>query len=288
MEEQQEQQEQQRIAYLGSQGSFTHSAAKKYFVQNASFVSCQSLSEIFAKVESKLCTNGVIPLENSMRGSIVESYDLLQRNQKTISIVGEIYLRINHCLVGLRERREVDDFAWVKQCFSHPQAIAQCREFLLSHPWITALYSSDTASAAQSIAKARIDTHVAIAGKDAAKRYNLTILKENLEHSVHNYTRFGIIGNYHKHKGDKISLALTLPHIPGSLLSILTPFANLSLNVTKIESRPKEDKPWEYDFFLDVEIGAQHGKAKEALAQLSHLTRYSLLGWYKKGVLHET
>lgn len=275
------------IAYLGIPGSFSHQAAEKYFGSTVSFAATATIAGVFAAVAEGTCKAGVVPLENSLHGNVVESFDLM--GEYTISIVGEVYVKIRHCLLGKPETEKKNDYRALKRCLSHWQAISQCEQFFTDHPWITPVYVGDTASAAREVTRSVGNTDVAIAGKHAADLYGLTILEDHLEKHRNNYTRFGIISKTPAGTGSKISLSFSVKHTPGSLVAALTPYAKHGLNLMQIESRPKKGSPWEYTFFLDLEIGEKNAEWEAALRTMRRQTSgLKILGRYPKGIMYET
>lgn len=279
----QEKREYQKIAYLGIPGSFAFSAAKKFFGKGIKLISSQSISEVFEKVKRRNCSFGVVPLENSTTGSIIQTYDNLISSK--LSIVSEVILKIHHHLLtgpGAAIKK-------IKLCYSHPQAISQCDSFFKIHPWIKPVFVSNTASAAKLVSENKKSTEAAIAGSDAGKIYKLAMQAKNIEDNKRNFTRFVIISRNKKKIGDKISLVFSIKHIPGSLFKVLKPYAKYGLNLTKIESRPVFGKPWEYIFFLDFEIGEKEKEVKKVIKEMKKVTQWiSLLGKYKKGKIYET
>lgn len=273
------------IAYFGSPGSFSHMATQVYFTDKPVSLNSQpTLEATFQAVEEGNATFGIVPWENSTTGSIGQTYDLLLESK--LSIVGEVLLHIHHHLVGKMETMKEEK---VVHCYSHPQAISQCDRFFKLHPWIIPKFTEDTATAAKEVAEKRDESNVAISSRLAAKIYNLTILREGIEDNQNNFTRFAIVSKKENNEGEKMSIAFSLTHIPGSLFQALRPFAEKGLNLTKIESRPAFGKTWEYIFFLDFEINKKQKNVKEALRELKEVTKFiTLLGFYKKGNIYET
>lgn len=274
-----------QIAALGSFSSYSFTAAKSFFGRNAQFVSQESTEDVFTSVANGKADVGVVPLENSTTGSILETYDNLITHQ--LQIIGEINLRIHHQLLVARGNSK-PDLQMVTACYSHFQAIIQCRKFFKDHPWIKPEIITDTATAAKHV-KERGDPSVsAIAGRNAATTYGLEILLPNIEDSHVNTTRFCIVSKKGTKKGNKLSLIFALDHVPGSLVKTLLPFSQNDLNLTKIESRPVFGKIWEYVFILDFEFTDQK-KVSRAIAMMKENVRFlTVLGQYKKGDLYET
>lgn len=269
-----------KIAFLGLPGSFSFIAAQKYFGSKVQFLGNNSVKEIIEKVENGECNFGILPIENSLTGSVYETYDLL--NLSKLSITGEIILHIHHQLLGKTAEK-------IKLCYSHPQALAQCRRFFSNNPDIQSVLTIDTSSAAKIITQFKRKDIAAIAGKMAAKIYGLKILKSDIEDNPHNFTRFVVLAKIPSDKGNKISLLFSVDHKPGSLFFALAPYSSLGLNLTKIESRPVFGTPWEYVFFLDFEFNSNQKTLKTLFAQMKkHVNYLKILGMYNKGKTYET
>lgn len=267
-----------KIAYFGIPGSFTYSAAKELF-STADFVSTTTFSDIFDQLKQDKVDCGVIPIENSLAGSIYENYDLLETSN--MMIVDETYLKVEHCLLGKQQ-----NIAEIKKVISHPKALEQCSHFFSDHPKITHDAFSDTASAAKHVAQSH-DKHVAaIASKDAAKVYKLHVIAEHLENDPHNYTRFLVIAKDKTVKRtqelNKCSVIVTLLHEPGSLGKVFSVLARENCNLTKIESRPMHDKPFEYVFYLDFIFDSKLHDLDKILKMLAdNSSSCRVLGVYK-------
>lgn len=273
-----------KVAYLGIPGSYSFAAANFYFTKKAMFVKNDSIKEAITRVSSSACTFGVVPLENTTTGSIAETFDnLLESN---LSIVGEIILHIHHNLLTDKKIKNAKE---IKRLFSHPQAIAQCQNFIKKNKNIKIEFTSDTATAASYAAGKRDKSSAAIAAKLAADLYDLKILEKNIEDNPHNYTRFAVIAKKESFKGNKISLIFSVEHKPGSLFQTLAPYARLGLNLTKIESRPVFGKPWEYIFFIDFDIDNKEKGLTQVLHEMKeHVNFLKVLGRYEKGKIYET
>lgn len=276
------------ISYFGIPGSFSHQAAIKYFPDGTVLQPAPSVNGVFESVADGQADAGIVPLENSLHGNVVESFDLLASHD--LSIIGEVYLKIHHCLLANKNRKDKHpDLRWAKRCLSHWQAISQCEPFFTSHPWITPVFCTDTASAAQEIARHPTGEDIAIGGTMLASLYGLDIVKEHVEKDRNNFTRFGIIAKTPNTEGEKITITFSVKHVPGSLVLALTPYATHGLNLMQIESRPKQGSPWEYNFFVDLEIGKKKGAAAQALAEMREQTSaLTIVGRYAKGEMYET
>ncbi|MCL4339485.1 hypothetical protein M1271_07490 [Patescibacteria group bacterium] len=278
----------QKIAYLGIPGSYSYVAVHKYMKNKKNMTGAKSIKEVFGLVDSGKCTAGIVPLENTTTGSIYESYDALI--DTGLRITAEIILSIHHHVLGVDKGISEDNFRKVQKCLSHPQAISQCGDFLSAHPWIKPVFTTDTASAAKEVARCGKSDIIAIAGKEAADIYNLTILGKNIETVSHNYTRFiKVQKNMNKSEGNKISLAFSVRHVPGSLSKVLDSYAHAGLNLTKIESRPVFGRPWEYIFFLEFDIGNKGESVENVLTEMKENTNFlTVLGRFPKGKIYET
>jgi chorismate mutase/prephenate dehydratase len=235
-----------RVAYLGPHATFTHLAALREFGAGAEYVPLRSVHEVFAEVEHERAELGVVPVENSTEGVVSHTLDRLIDSE--LLICGEVQLEIHHYL--LSQARELSD---VKQVVSHPQALAQCREWLDRNlPQAQAVELGSTAAAAE---RALEEPSVAaIASELAAQMYRLPVLRERIEDLAHNLTRFLVIGRraIGPTGRDKTSILLSIKDEVGALYRILEPIATARVNLTKIESRPTRRRPWEYVFFVDL------------------------------------
>lgn len=255
---------QEQIGYCGIPGAFGHEAAVRYFHQD-NLLGLSSFRAVAEAVVSGNCRYGVLPIENSTYGSVLEVYDLF--SAYPIYIVGEVYLPIRHCLLGTGE------LASVKSVLSHPQALHQCSRFLEEGGYAL-LEAGNTAVAAKEVAERKDPALAAIGSAHCGELYGLSVLKDNITNHHRNYTRFVIIGRELEHQQDyeKVSLTFDLPHEEGALYKILDSFKQY--NLTKIESRPKGE--WEYSFYLDFEGG-------EISAIINKIANAKILGLYQKG-----
>lgn len=253
-----------KICYCGAPGAYAHDAAISYF-GDQQMMNVESFADVVKAVVSETCEYGVLPIENSSHGSVLEVYDLIGNYE--VFIVGEKYIPIKHCLLGTGTLDEVDTV------ISHPQALSQCEKYITEHNY-KVVQRPNTAMAAKEVAAQGSGNIAAIASEKAAEIYGLNILSDNINDNSRNYTRFIIIGKKQEHINDyeKVSLTFSLPHKEGALLDILKKFEHL--NLTKIESRPKGK--WEYIFYLDFEGGQIGGIIEE-------ITGCKILGTYLKG-----
>jgi len=265
------------IAYLGPPATHTHLACLQKFGSSVQTLPQESIPEVFACVEREKAEYGVVPIENSTEGVVNRTLDMFIESE--VKICGEILTRISHDLLSLR-----GDPQRVKKIYSHPQALAQCRQWLNKNfPRAELLETLSTARAAQMAAQD--DEAAAVASALAAQMYGLKIIESSIEDYRHNYTRFLVLGKkMAANTGqDKTSLLFSIADTPGALYGILKPFAEKSINLTKIESRPIKDKPWEYVFFLDFEGHAQDEVVQEVLREIkSKVLFWKLLGSYPR------
>jgi len=253
------------ISYLGIPGSFSYIAAMSYFSGNHEFIGVKNFEGIFKNIQSGKTTHGVVPVENTLAGSIYENYDHLF--EYPVYAVGEQKVKIEHHLLVNQDAGVMNDLKRIKKVYSHPKALEQCERFFDNHPWMEEIAYSDTAAAAKMVAEKGSAMIAAIANSMAAKLYNLHVLKSNIEDDANNFTRFLVLGTNHKkiNGADKCSLIITLPHTPGSLYAALAKLSEHGINLTKIESRPILGKPFEYVFYIDIEFA---GKTQDEMKQI--------------------
>lgn len=264
-------------AFLGELGTFSHKACKQYFGDEVKAVPMSSFRHIFEGVKVGDVDFGVVPLENSLTGSIHENYDLLL--EYDLKIVGEIMLRIMHHLVA-HPGTKVEE---VRRVFSHPQVFQQCRQFLDQHPEWELVSAKDTATAVRQIKEGGLVTDAAIASKVAAEIHGMAVIQEAIETNPRNYTRFVVIAAGPLENGlrRKSSLIYSTGNQPGALFETLKVFAEHGINLVKLESRPIHGKPWEYMFYVDVEADIDSPSFKPVREALEEKTDYlKILGSY--------
>jgi prephenate dehydratase len=263
------------VAFQGEPGAYSEEAAYQHFGEGITTLPCHAFEHIFAAIEQGRADYGAVPVENSTAGSINKSFDLLLEHD--LKVQGEIMLRVRHNLLTLPGQSEP-----ITQVRSHPQALAQCEGFINRHGY-TAVPWYDTAGSAKDLA-ANPEAGVAvIASKLAAKTYNLMVMQENIEDIQFNYTRFFVIGAGEAPYSEraKTSLVFAVPEMPGTLYNALGEFATRRINLTKIESRPRRNRPWQYVFYLDFEGHWQDEAAGQALLGLLNRAAFvKLLGSY--------
>jgi len=266
--------------FQGLHGAYSELAVRTYFQgTDVEAVPVKKFNDIFKSVLSGEADWGVIPLENSVAGSILENYDLLYRYPDLL-ITGEIKIRIRHNLLASPGSRLED----IKKVYSHPQALSQCAEYL-EKQGIEAVSFYDTAGAASYVSQEKDPSIAAIAGSDAAGFYGLEILAEGIETNPHNYTRFAIISRKDMirsdYKVDKASIVFSTPDEAGSLTSCLSVFSDYGLNMKKLESRPIHGKPWTYMFYIDLELPEDRSIFDNAVEKISGMAEdFRILGLY--------
>lgn len=267
-----------KVAFPGEVGAYSEEAAFNFFSNQIETLPCWHLAGVFEAVEKNKANFGIVPVENSLEGSIGQTYDLLLRSK--LKIFAETQLKISHCLIVHPDT----NLNSIKKVYSHPQALGQCRKFLERFHW-EVIPTYDTAGSVKMLKEKGLKDSAAIASQRAAKVYNMEILKRGIEESQQNFTRFFIVSKKDaKPTGrDKTSIVFSIKHRPGALYKALAIFALSDINLTKLESRPVIGKPWQYNFFLDFE---GHWKDKiilEALEILRHNCLFlKIIGSYPK------
>lgn len=264
-------------AFIGEYGAYSHKASLGYFGEEVKPVPMKTFKDIFTAVQKGQCQYGVVPLENSLSGSIHENYDLLQAYD--LKIVGEITIRVKHALIAHQNSARED----IKTILAPPPAFSQCKNYLDQYPDIERVPVEATSSAVKQ-AKDLNDTSVAaIASNMAAKIFDMKILEESIEDNPRNYTRFAIIAAEEKgsRKANKTSIIFSTGHKPGALFEVMKIFSEHHINMVKLESRPMLGKPWEYMFYADIEADIAHKDSAHVLEQLKEKSEnLRILGRY--------
>ena len=267
-----------QVAFQGEVGAYSEEAAFRFFNSPVQTRPCESLEDVFGAVQREEVPFGIVPIENSLEGSIGQVYDLLLNSE--LKVCGETELRVAHCLIANPEAQ----LGSIKKIYSHPQALAQCRTFL-SHLGCELIPAYDTAGSVKMIKEKGITDGGAIASARAAEVYGMKVIASEVEDNPNNFTRFFVLSRQDSLStgNDKTSLVFSLKHEPGALHSAIREFAKRNINLTKIESRPTRQKPWEYNFYLDFEGHRQDKVSREALDSLENTTLFvKVLGSYPK------
>ena len=267
-----------KVAFQGERGAYSESAVYKFFGDKTEVKPCKDLSEVFENVDRQKVPVGVVPIENSLEGSVNQTYDLFLTHN--LKVQGEIIIRISHCLIAYPST----SLEAVKTVYSHPQALAQCRGFL-ERLGSNLIPTYDTAGSVKMLREEGLKDSAAVASEKAAEIYKMKILAREIEDTPTNYTRFFVISkNDSPISGeDKTSIIFAATHTPGALYHALGEFAKRDINLAKIESRPTKQKPWEYNFYLDFEGHRNEDNCSEALKALErYATFIKILGSYPK------
>lgn len=269
-----------RVAFQGEPGAFSEAAAVQLLGEEIETVPRSTFDATFRAIAEGAADALLVPVENTLAGSVVRVYDLLL--ESPLEICGETILPIEHHLMGCPGTKFED----IRAVASHPMALAQCERFFESNSRLKRLPAEDTAGSVREMMARRDQSLAAIAGWRAAAHYGAVILRESIQDNAENFTRFVLLlrpeeaARYRTADAKKMSLAMRLAHRPGALLSSLEPFANHGVNLLKIESRPIHGKPFEYQFFMDVEA-ANHGELEKALDEVREATSaLRVLGLY--------
>ncbi len=266
------------FAFQGEYGAYSEEAGMKYFKGNAKSYPCHGFEDVFIAVKRGKVNYGVIPIENTLAGSLYKNYDYLQ--QYNLHIVGEYNHRIAHALIAFPGVQLKN----IKRIYSHPSALMQCDKFLASLKQTEKIEYYDTAGSVMYVSKNTMKDAAAIASEFSAKSYGLNILKKSIQDEPENYTRFLILSKKRViNKSDKIktSIVFSLPNEPGSLFKVLSVFTLRDINLTKIESRPLKTKPFEYYFYVDFFGSMNDSTCKKAINHLEEIAPYiKILGSY--------
>ncbi len=276
-----------RVAIQGERGSFSEQAAIQYFnlqspIPSLDIVPCRWFSDAFDAIASERADCGVIPIENSQAGSINDTYDLLL--QHDLPIVGEVDLPVQHCLLALPAVQLSD----IKKVYSHPQALAQCEEFI-ARTGAEAIATQDTAGSARLIAENQWRGAAAIASARAAELYELNVLAEGIQTNANNRTRFVVLDlhpdpvSQERANGFKTSIVFVTSNVPGSLYACLGSLATRGINLVKLESRPFRPKPWDYVFYVDFDGDIADANIRAAMEELRARAEFlKILGSYRR------
>ncbi len=268
------------VSFQGERGAYSEAAARSFFNEQIETIPQTTFAEVLESASSDKTQYAVLPVENSLEGSVGESYDLLYST--SLNATGEIYHRIEHCLIGTGNIDEIDTV------YSHPQALGQCRKFIEEHHMKT-IPAYDTAGSVKMVKEINKKNCACIASKDAAEIYEMPIILDNIANNLNNYTRFLILSkeNNSETGNDKTSIIFSIKHEPGSLYRIIENFNKNNVNLTKIESRPTKSNTWEYNFYVDFEGHQNNSKILEMLKKIKQETLFmKILGSYPSAKLN--
>ncbi len=268
------------VAFQGEPGAYSESAVYQFFGSNVQVKPCKDFRDVFESVKNQEVQAGVVPVENSLEGSVNQNYDLFFKYD--LKVCGEVIVKVAHCLIT-NPGATLDS---IKTVYSHPQALAQCRSFL-EHLKYELIPAYDTAGSVKLIKEQKLQNAAAIASERAAEIYGMQILARDIADNKENYTRFFVLSKEDSPVTgkDKTSIIFSAKHEPGSLYHALGEFAKRKINLTRIESRPTKKTAWEYNFYLDFEGHRTEKKCAEALNALEKYAIFvKILGSYPKAV----
>jgi len=272
-------QETPRVGFLGPEGTFSHQAARRYYGEEAAYLPLQTLEDVFDRVARAECHTGIVPLENASEGAVRDTLDLFARHD--LIIRAEIRLPVRHHLLSHASGPES-----IRCLYSHPMALAQCRRWTRIH--LPGVRTEPAASTAQAVGFASSHPSAAAVGSRlSGELFGVPVLQSGIQDRRDNVTRFVVLGRgpLERRPGgrDRTSLLLSVEHRPGALLRVLSPLAANGVNITRIDSRPRSDRAWEYLFFLDLDGHAADGPLAEALSEISPAcTLLKVLGSYPR------
>ena len=272
-----------KAVFAGEKGAFGEIAAREHFGDSAEVAPVRDFEDVFNAVRRRKADFGVVPIENSLAGSIHQNYDNLLESK--LYIAAEIYLRVNHFLIG----KKGTALAAVRRVFSHPQALSQCKNFLKRYPRMEQIPLANTALAAKTVSEDGETDTAAVASIQAVSDYGMEILASNIEDRGDNVTRFLVVSRSPSERGSaerKTSLVFSLKNVPGALFKALGVFALRDIDLFKIESRPIRGGGFEYMFYLDCGGDVTDTALKNAVSHLREITAfYRLLGSYDVGAI---
>ncbi len=269
-----------KVAFQGERGAYSESAVYQFFGSETRVEPCKEFRDIFENVMRRETEFGVIPVENSLEGSVTQNYDLFLKYN--LKVCGEVIVKIVHCLIANPGTALAD----IEAVYSHPQALAQCRRFLEEFER-ELIPTYDTAGSVKMIKEKGLRDAAAVASERAAKIYDMQILAKDIADNPENYTRFFVLSEEDTTATgkDKTSIIFGAIHAPGALYHALGEFAKREINLTKIESRPTKQTPWEYNFYLDFEGHRTEKRCAEALKALENYASFiKVLGSYAKAL----
>lgn len=267
-----------KVAFQGEKGAYSETAVYTFFGKNTEVKPCRDFKDVFESVKKQETQHGVVPIENSLEGSVNQTYDLFLTYD--LKVCGEVIVRVSHCLLA----NKGTSLKQIKTVYSHPQALAQSRNFLEKSGW-ELIPTYDTAGSAKMLKEKALKDAAAVASERAAELYGLKILAREIEDNPNNYTRFFVLSKTDAPitGKDKTSIIFSATHRPGSLYQAIGEFAKRDISLTKIESRPTKETPWEYNFYLDFEGHRTEPRCTEALEALRKYSAFvKILGSYPK------
>jgi len=271
-----------RVSFQGERGAYSEAASVSFFGKEIETIPCSTFTNALKNTENDVSSYTVLPIENSLEGSVGESNDLLLSTN--LNVVGEIYHRIHHCLIGSGSIENIDTI------YSHPQALGQCRRFIQENSLKT-IPSYDTAGSVKIIKDLNKSSIACIASKEAAKIFDVPVIQDGIEDNTNNYTRFLILSKKPAKEATdwekdawtniKTSMIFSVKHEAGALYQIIKEYTECGINLTKIESRPNKNTAWEYNFYVDFEGSQDDSAIRDMLQKLrKHTTFLKILGSY--------
>ena len=268
-----------RVSFQGERGAYSEAAARSFFNEESETVPLATFAEVLESTSTGKTEYAVLPVENSLEGSVGESYDLLYST--SLNATGEIYHRVEHCLIGIGRLEQVDTV------YSHPQALGQCRKFIEQHGMKT-IPAYDTAGSVRIVKELGKKNCACIASRTASSIHDVPVISENIANNLNNYTRFLILSKKESPEtgNDKTSIIFSIKHEPGSLYRTMENFYKNNVNLTKIESRPTKANTWEYNFHVDFEGHRKNPQISEMLDKIRQETLFmKVLGSYPSAKL---
>ncbi len=268
-----------RVSFQGERGAYSEAAARSFFDEVIEPVPLSTFSKVLQSTSKDETQYAILPVENSLEGSVGESYDLLYSTH--LNAIGEVYHKIDHCLIGTGKLDDIDTV------YSHPQALGQCRKFIESHH-MKKIPTYDTAGSIKHVKSLGRNNFAGIASKEASEIYEMPIISHSIADNTNNYTRFLVLSKTTKKRTgtDKTSIIFSIKHEPGALFEIIENFHRNNVNLTKIESRPTKINTWEYNFYADFEGHVDEPKISEMIKKIKHKTSFmKILGSYASAKL---
>lgn len=270
-----------KVAYQGERGAYSEDAVAALFGDAVEMLPCLEFRDAFEAVDTGQATRAVVPVENSIEGTVAQVNDLLLEHDLTVA--GEVIVVVDHCLIA-NPKSDLDN---IRMVYSHPQALGQCRRFLARHPTWKQIPSYDTAGSVKLIKERGRKDEAAIASRRSAQIYGMKVLAEGVQTDHENYTRFFVVEKHPRRieGADKTSIAFVAKNVPGSLHACLGEFAKRGINLTKLESRPRSARPWNYVFYADFEGSMDDSKVRDAVGALVTTAGFvKVFGSYRKAM----